>query len=131
MMLGYCAQRSGGTRAAVCALAPHNLPGADGDPITPHVVPQGFTGQEEHDDIGVVNLNGRVYDPVVGRMMSADPFVPDPMNGQAWRMTSWLTHQKRGTDETILFSLARSAGRLHRLCGRRLLGDRALFPQRI
>jgi hypothetical protein len=38
---------------------------------------RGFTGQEELADIG------RVYDPLVGRMMSADSMVPDPLNGQA------------------------------------------------
>jgi RHS repeat-associated protein len=43
-----------------------------------------FTGQEELSDVGLVHLNGRVYDPLIARMMSADPMVPDPMNGQAW-----------------------------------------------
>ncbi len=41
---------------------------------------RGFTGQEELADVDLVHLNGRVYDPLVGRMMSADPMVPDPMN---------------------------------------------------
>jgi hypothetical protein len=31
-----------------------------------------------------VHLNGRVYDPMLGRMMSADPVVPDALNPQAW-----------------------------------------------
>jgi hypothetical protein len=30
-----------------------------------------------------VHLNGRIYDPLIARMTSADPIVPDPMNGQA------------------------------------------------
>jgi RHS repeat-associated protein len=51
---------------------------------------RGFTGQEELADVGLVHLNGRVYDPLVGRMMSADPFVPDPMNGQAWNRYSYV-----------------------------------------
>src|ERR1700719_648461 len=45
---------------------------------------RGFTGQEELADVGLVHLNRRVYDPLVGRMMSADPFVPDAMNSPAW-----------------------------------------------
>jgi len=49
---------------------------------------RGFTGQEELADVGLVHLNGRVYDPLIGRMMSADPFVPDPTNGQAWNRYS-------------------------------------------
>jgi len=51
---------------------------------------RGFTGQEELADVGLVHLNGRVYDPLVGRMMSADPFVPDPMNAQAWNRYSYV-----------------------------------------
>ena len=43
---------------------------------------RGFTGQEELSDVGLVHLNGRVYDPLIARMMSADPMVPDPMNAQ-------------------------------------------------
>jgi hypothetical protein len=37
-----------------------------------------------------VHLNGRVYDPLIGRMMSADPMVPDPLNGQAWNRYSYV-----------------------------------------
>ena len=51
---------------------------------------RGFTGQENLDAVGLVHLNGRVYDPVVGRMMSADPYVPDPTNGQAWNRYSYV-----------------------------------------
>jgi RHS repeat-associated protein len=50
---------------------------------------RGFTGQEEL-DFGLVHLNGRVYDPLIGRMMSADPFVPDPLNAQAWNRYSYV-----------------------------------------
>jgi RHS repeat-associated protein len=51
---------------------------------------RGFTGQEELADVGLVHLNGRVYDPLVGRMMSADPFVPDPLNAQALNRYSYV-----------------------------------------
>ena len=51
---------------------------------------RGFTGQEELADVGLVHLNGRVYDPLVGRMMSADPMVPDPLNAQAWNRYSYV-----------------------------------------
>jgi RHS repeat-associated protein len=34
---------------------------------------RGFTGQEQLDTFALVHLNGRVYDPMVGRMISADP----------------------------------------------------------
>jgi RHS repeat-associated protein len=53
---------------------------------------RGFTGQEELSDFGLVHLNGRIYDPLIARMMSADPMVPDPMNGQAWNRYSYVVN---------------------------------------
>jgi RHS repeat-associated protein len=53
---------------------------------------RGFTGQEELSDVGLVHLNGRVYDPLIARMTSADPMVPDPMNGQAWNRYSYVVN---------------------------------------
>jgi len=45
-------------------------------------------------------LNGRVYDPLVGRMMSADPCVPDPMNGQAWNRYSYVVNNPLALTDT-------------------------------
>lgn len=43
---------------------------------------RGFTGHEHLDDVGVIHMNGRLYDPRIGMFMQADPFVQDPMNLQ-------------------------------------------------
>ena len=51
---------------------------------------RGFTGQEELAVTGLVHLNGRVYDSLTGRMMSADPTVPDALNPQAWNRYSYV-----------------------------------------
>jgi RHS repeat-associated protein len=45
---------------------------------------------EELSDVGLVHLNGRVYDTLVARMMSADPIVDNPMNGQTWNRYSYV-----------------------------------------
>ncbi|WP_431045779.1 RHS repeat domain-containing protein [Roseateles sp. L2-2] len=50
----------------------------------------GYTGQEQLDQVGLVHLNGRVYDPISGRMTSADPTVPDPSNPQAFNRYSYV-----------------------------------------
>jgi RHS repeat-associated protein len=39
---------------------------------------------------GLVHLNGRIYDPLMGRMMSADPTIPDPLNPQSWNRYSYV-----------------------------------------
>jgi RHS repeat-associated protein len=51
---------------------------------------RGFTGQEMLASVGLVHLNGRVYDPFIGRMTSADPVVGDPLNGQTWNRYSYV-----------------------------------------
>ncbi|WP_164729952.1 RHS repeat-associated core domain-containing protein, partial [Rhodomicrobium lacus] len=35
------------------------------------------------DEVGLVHMNGRVYDPELGRFLSADPFIQDATNLQA------------------------------------------------
>ena len=41
-------------------------------------VPLGFTGHEGDMDPGLVNIRGRMYDPVAGLFMSADPIMAQP-----------------------------------------------------
>ncbi len=53
---------------------------------------RGFTGQEELSVASLVHLNGRVYDPFLGRMLSADPVVPDAANPQAWNRYSYVAN---------------------------------------
>ncbi len=40
--------------------------------------PRGFTGHEHLDLLEMVNMDGRMYDPVLGRFLSPDPLVQDP-----------------------------------------------------
>jgi RHS repeat-associated protein len=62
---------------------------------------RGFTGQEEMDAFCLVNLNARIYDPTFGRILSADPTVPDAMNGQAYNRYSYVENDPLGfTDPT-------------------------------
>ena len=43
---------------------------------------RGFTGHEQLDDIGLVHMNGRIYDAALGRFLQADPTLQDPANLQ-------------------------------------------------
>ena len=43
---------------------------------------RGFTGHEHLDLFNLINMNGRIYDPVIGRFLSADPFVQDVLDLQ-------------------------------------------------
>ena len=43
---------------------------------------RGYTGHEHLDDVGLIHMNGRIFDPMVARFMQADPFIQDPLNLQ-------------------------------------------------
>jgi len=51
---------------------------------------EGYTGHEELPDLGLVHMNGRVYDPEIGRFLSADPTIPDPLNTQSYNRYSYV-----------------------------------------
>ena len=50
---------------------------------------RGFTGHEMLDAVGVVHMNGRIYDPALGRFLRADPFVQFPSNLQSHNRYSY------------------------------------------
>jgi RHS repeat-associated protein len=51
---------------------------------------RGFTFHEELDNIGLIHMNGRVYDPAVGRVLSADPMGEDLYRSQSWNGYSYV-----------------------------------------
>ena len=52
-------------------------------PTLTNITNRGFTGHEMLDGVNLIHMNGRVYDPQVGRFLTADPFVQFPHNGQS------------------------------------------------
>jgi len=51
---------------------------------------RGFTDHEHLGNNGLIHMNGRVYDPVIARFVSADPFVDGVMNTQGWNRYSYV-----------------------------------------
>jgi RHS repeat-associated protein len=51
---------------------------------------RGFTGHEQLDLVGMVHMNGRVYDPLLGRFTSADPMTENPFSTQGWNRYSYV-----------------------------------------
>ncbi|MHB8530146.1 MAG: RHS repeat domain-containing protein [Caulobacteraceae bacterium] len=41
------------------------------------IITRGFTGQEMIDDVALINFNARLYDPQLGRFITADPAIPN------------------------------------------------------
>src|SRR5690606_22798784 len=57
---------------------------------------RGFTDHEELSDFGLVHMNGRVYDPVIGRFLSADSFVDGVTDSQGFNRYSYVGNNPLG-----------------------------------
>ena len=67
---------------------------------------RGYTGHEHLDDIGIVHMNGRLFDPLIGRFMQADPFVQAPGSLQSYDRYQYCFNSPGNcTDPSGYFSL--------------------------
>lgn len=61
-----------------------------------NIIPQpfwlirGYTFHENLYEFGLINMNGRVYDPILGRMLSPDNYVQSPDNSQSYNRYSYV-----------------------------------------
>lgn len=75
--------------------------GSIDDSIDGKIDNRGFTGHEMLDQLDLVHMNGRVYDPLIGRFISGDPFVKDATNGQNYNRYSYVSNNPTNlTDPT-------------------------------
>ena len=63
--------------------APTNAPGRT-------ATDRGYTGHEMLDELGLIHMNGRIYDPMLGRFLSADPYIQSPSNLQNYNRYSYV-----------------------------------------
>jgi len=62
-------------------------------------VTRGYTDHEQLDDFGLVHMNGRIYNPTLGRFISADPFVEDAKDSQAFNRYSYVSNNPLGATD--------------------------------
>lgn len=64
-----------------------------------HGFDRGYTGHEHIDGLGLINMNGRMYDPLLGRFLSPDPYVQAPTDPQNFNRYSYcLNNPLKYTD---------------------------------
>ena len=51
---------------------------------------RGFTGHEMLDEVGLIHMNGRLYDPRIGRFLSADSLVQAPGDTQSYNRYAYV-----------------------------------------
>jgi len=62
---------------------------------------RGFTGHEQLDDIGITNMNGRLFDPNMGLFIQADSEITNPHNLQSYNRYAYtLNNPLNATDPT-------------------------------
>ena len=60
------------------------------DAPNPELTRVGFTGQDHDNDLGLIDMKGRVYDPLAGRFMTADPITQAPFWSQGLNRYSYV-----------------------------------------
>ena len=53
---------------------------------------RGFTEHTMLDNLNLTHMNGRVYDQMLGRFASADPFITEPLNTQNYNRYSYVSN---------------------------------------
>jgi RHS repeat-associated protein len=76
-----------------------------GQRITGPNIRSGFTGHETITEVGLVHMNGRVYDPVLGRFLSADPIIQMPGNMQSYNRYSYVLNNPLSYTDPSGYSL--------------------------
>jgi len=72
---------------------------------------RGYTGHEMLSELGLVNMNGRIYDQHIGRFISADPFVQFPQSTQGYNRYTYVGNNPLSyTDPSGYFSLKKELG---------------------
>lgn len=71
----------------------------------------GFTGHEHLTNVGLIHMNGRVYDPVIARFLSADPTIQFPGNLQSYNRYSYVMNNPLAFTDPSGYGLFSSIGK--------------------
>jgi RHS repeat-associated protein len=62
------------------------------DSIVGQKTERGYTMHEHLDEVGVIHMNARIYDPLIGRFMSPDDVIPNPTDLKAFNRYSYVAN---------------------------------------
>lgn len=82
----------------------------------PQRTARGYTGHEHLERTGLIHMNGRVYDPVIGRFLSPDPIVADASFSQSWNAYSYALNSPLSYSDPSGMTLVGGCPRS--ICGR-------------
>jgi RHS repeat-associated protein len=85
---------------------------SDGSPASQDaLVRLGFSGHETDGEFGLINMQGRIYDPAIGRFLTPDPLISNDLDGQSYNHYSYVLNNPLGsTDPTGFMSFPQPVG---------------------
>jgi len=93
------------------------------NPLPAHLTSRGFTGHEMVDEVGIIHMNGRIYDAKLGRFLQADPVVDGVKTTQGFNRYSFVGNTPLTyTDPTGHFKLRKWIGAIVGVVGFYLCG---------
>jgi RHS repeat-associated protein len=92
---------------------PNGTPQDRASPLFGVTTDRGFTAHEHLEELNLIHMNGRIYDPAIARFMVADPFLQAPTNLQSHNRYSYVVNNPlMYTDPSgYLFGEIRKIGR--------------------
>ena len=82
-----------------------------------NITTRGFTGHEHVDSVGIIHMNGRGYDPELGRFLSVDPVLQFPDNSQSLNPYSYIMNNPMSGTDPSGFSSEEGSPRPINGCG--------------
>ncbi len=76
----------------------------------------GFTNQEQIDNFGLIDMKGRMYDPKIGRFISADPFIVDPFMTESLSRYSYVYNSPTNFIDPTGFQVKGGSGPVWNRC---------------
>ncbi|MCC5918117.1 MAG: hypothetical protein JJU02_12430, partial [Cryomorphaceae bacterium] len=115
-----------GNRRDVTTLENYYSPGG-GQGIWQGFFHRGYTGHEHLECFGLINMNGRLYDPLLGRMLSPDKYVQAPGFSQNFNRYSYawnnpLTYSNPSGDFIVSTTVAAIYIGAHLIAGAYIAG---------
>ncbi len=90
------------------------------------VTPYGYTGHEMLDAVGIIHMNGRIYDPKLGRFLQADPVIQFPNMAQNHNRYSYVLNNPLAYVDPSGYFIGKLFNKVFRGLNK-LLGDFAPF----
>jgi RHS repeat-associated protein len=79
------------------------------------------------DQVDLVHMNGRIYDPYIGRVLSGDRLVQDPLNGQSYNRFSYVQNNPTNViDPTGFYGIDPVVNAIVDVSGKRLSSEQTV-----